>query len=822
MKSFFNSLTFILITDGIIFLFCGLGILQSAAKVDLPLQLKSSGNSLIISQVFEKNSKLKPGDTLYTIDGQKFTSREEVEVYLDGVHNGQLVNVSYIHSGIKSEINLKPIKFYSAFYTLTVSFSSLLFFLIGIFVLIKSHDSEVPGIFHRVVISTAVIMTTTWGNYNFSPMGLGFFLRFLFSISYTLAPVSFLHFALIFPRKKKFDGKFLTLFYLIALALGLISFMYFLIAAENRKVAAIQSYLFLFELCRALIAVSIVAGIIIFVHSYLMANEEPEKKKLRWVLFGLIIGPLMFAFLWVIPQAFTSYGLVSEELVIILMLAVPITFAIAILKYHLLDIDLIIKRSIIYSVVVSGLLLIYISLIYTVTNLVKDISEYTIGSISAVLVALLFQPAKLKVQKIVDKKFFKVQYDFREALKIFLNGVKDSNTKEGLAEKIVEETNKLLPVIKIGFFLFDEKRSRISLASHKNFNLLEGRSVYLNQRQIKTDLSLPVALPEKIEGSVEIETADNHVFHRWGIALVLPMKSVSGNILGFLVLGEKKSGLKFSIEDVDLLLEVTLQAGLALERILAQEELIREQLLKAKLEELNKLKSFFISTVSHELKTPLTSIKMFSDVLQAKSNLKDAESEEYLEIISGECDRLGRLIENVLDLSKIERGVKEYHFAEIDIKALVCRALELMSYQFKIEKCDVEDNFTKDECSICGDSDAVMSAVINLLANGIKYSTEPKKINISLERCEGNVVVAFASNGPALSKDEIRFITEPYFRTEEVKRRNIPGSGIGLSLVNQIMEAHKGKLEIQSDASKGNIFILKFPMENKDETNFNN
>ena len=111
-----------------------------------------------------------------------------------------------------------------------------------------------------------------------------------------------------------------------------------------------------------------------------------------------------------------------------------------------------------------------------------------------------------------------------------------------------------------------------------------------------------------------------------------------------------------------------MEAGLTIERIQIQEELIREQLLKEKLQELNELKSFFISSVSHELKTPLTSIRMFSEFLHMNDNLAKEKKEEYLEIIEGECDRLGRLIENVLDLSKIERGVMEFHFKHIDIK----------------------------------------------------------------------------------------------------------------------------------------------------------
>ncbi len=815
MKKFINSLIIVFTLDGIIFLVCILGILHGAAKVDLPIKFQSSGSALIIKS--STINKVQVGDTVYTIDGQKFSSQDEIEVYLDGVRKGDSVNLIYLKSGIMHELSLAPISFYSDFYLITDSISCLLFFLIGIFVLIKKPKAEVSKIFHWVVITTAVIMTTTWGNYKFGSFGIGYLLRFIFSIAYTISPILFLHFTLIFPQRKKFNRIFLISLYSLAFALGVITYINFVPAAEYRTIQSIHNYLFTFTLCRVLIAASIIVGVIIFIHSYKTAQVESEKKKLRWVLFGLIIGPLLFALLWVVPQAIYSYGLIPEESIVILMLAVPVTFAIAILKYHILDIDLIVKRSIIYSIVISILLVCYVSIIFLITNYIKNISEYTVSSVSAIIIAILFQPLKLKVQSFVDKKFFRVQYNFRIALKNFINEIKYSHTKVDLAKKIIEEINKLVPVEKSGFFLFDSEKSRIYLAAHNNFELLESRSIYLNQKEIKTELDMPIALTDKVETGTEIETADNHVFRKWGITMIFPMKSLTKNILGFLVLGEKKSGFKFSIEDVDLFLEVTLQAGLALDRIITQEELFRQQLIKERLEELNKLKSFFISSVSHELKTPLTSIKMFTEMLQANTKFNNGSSKEYLEIISSECDRLGRLIENVLDLSKIERGVKEYHFSEINIKALLCRSLELMSYQFKMDRCQIEYHFCNSECSIIGDSDSVISAVLNLLSNAIKYSSAPKKIKISFEIIGDKVLIGFENNGTTLSDEEIKFITEPYFRTEEVKKQNIQGSGIGLALVNQIMEAHNGKLEIQSIPNKGCKFILIFPIEKKHE-----
>ncbi|MCK7528704.1 MAG: hypothetical protein MZV64_69675 [Ignavibacteriales bacterium] len=111
-----------------------------------------------------------------------------------------------------------------------------------------------------------------------------------------------------------------------------------------------------------------------------------------------------------------------------------------------------------------------------------------------------------------------------------------------------------------------------------------------------------------------------------------------------------------------------------------------ERIESERLDELNRLKSYFISSVSHDMKTPLTSIKMFAELLQTSSEIKSEKSKEYLEIIEGESSRLSRLIDNVLDFSKIERGVKKYHFENIKLNDIVLRTLKLMQYQFKLQK----------------------------------------------------------------------------------------------------------------------------------------
>ena len=815
-----KSFSLILGLDLIIILFSSLGIYRIYFKADLPLKFQSNDSYLVVKENNSVKLNLSPGDTLISIDNHKFYSKDEIEIYLDGNKPGSFVQIIYLKDGIKFSTSVRLVKFYTDFYLITACLTGLLLILIGTFILWKKQDDKAAGLFYFVDLATASIIMMTWGNYNVPPTIADYIVNLVFLFSYSLAPALFVHFTLNFPRKKNVRPDLISLLYISALIVSLSSAIYCFNALSSRTASAIQAYTEVYEYSRLYSVLGIISGLIIFVHSYITSNSLIERKKLRWILLGFILGPLMYAFLWVIPEGLTNYGLIPEEYVVMLMLLIPVTFAIAIQKHHLFDIDLIIERSLIYFLSIGILVLVYASIISILTHIIEHINEYISSGVAAVIIALLFYPAKDKIQKFINKRFFRIRYDFRIASKNFLEEIKNCSDIRSLAEKIVEQIKILIPVKKQAFFLFSQSNSRIYLEAGENFDILKGRSLFIDQLKLKSNLPRPVALKNKIEPGSPIEEADIEVFKRWGIALIFPVKSAIDEFLGFLVLGERKSGSRFTIEDLDLLIEVCLQAGLTIERIQIQEKLIREQLLKEKLRELNELKSFFISSVSHELKTPLTSIKMFAEFLHLNENLERDKKEEYLEIIEGECDRLSRLIENILNLSKIERGVMEFHFSDINIKSLLNHAITLISYQSKIEKCEIIINICEDECVVNGDVALVQSAIINLLSNGIKYSANPKKLYVSLNKNKNSININFENKGNCLSQDELLRITEPYYRSENVKKQKIPGSGIGLALVNQIMEIHKGKLVINNVPDQGCVFTLSFPTEKCNEKNF--
>jgi signal transduction histidine kinase len=511
---------------------------------------------------------------------------------------------------------------------------------------------------------------------------------------------------------------------------------------------------------------------------------------------------------------FTHRSLLPEEIILVLVSVIPITFGISVVKYHIMDIDHLINRSVVYALVIVVLLGIYLLIIGLLTNIAVTIDLKVSSIFTALIIALLFQPVRNRVQKFVDKKFFKVQYNFREAIINIFSEMNESNDLPSLYNKIIIGVDKLVQVEKIGYFTLNKLTNRLRLAAHKNFDLLVNRSVKFERENLKTDLSLPVALPNKVEPGVNIEQADVRVFLRWGINLVLAVKSSKKEILGFLVLGSKKSGAKFSIEDIDLLNTIISRAAVSIDRIKLQEELILKRIEAEKLDELSQLKTYFVSSVSHDMKTPLTSIKIFAELLQAGGESKSEKSKEYLEIIEGESSRLSRLIDNVLDYSKIERGIKQYQFERIGLNEIVSQTLKMMQYQFKLHNFSVETNLSNAEIIIYADKDAIEEAIINLFSNAIKYSKEKKIIRISTKTEEEYITLSVADEGMGMDKKHLENIFNPFFRIGLKEVQNTGGAGLGLSIIRHIMDAHKGKIEVQSEFGKGSCFILYFPIKN--------
>lgn len=226
---------------------------------------------------------------------------------------------------------------------------------------------------------------------------------------------------------------------------------------------------------------------------------------------------------------------------------------------------------------------------------------------------------------------------------------------------------------------------------------------------------------------------------------------------------------------------------------------------------LSRLKSDFVANVSHELKTPLALIRLFAETLEMGRVSRDGKAKEYYRIINKESQRLTQLINNILDFSRIEAGRKEYRFVTGDPSRVVEDVVE--SYRFPIEQQGFKLNVDLQPLpEIPLDPDALAQALINLVNNAIKYSGGEKEITIAARRNADKIEISVADRGIGIPRNEQKKIFEKFYRVESSLIHETKGSGLGLSLVRHIMDAHGGDVAVESAPGKGSTFTLVLPV----------
>jgi two-component system phosphate regulon sensor histidine kinase PhoR len=228
---------------------------------------------------------------------------------------------------------------------------------------------------------------------------------------------------------------------------------------------------------------------------------------------------------------------------------------------------------------------------------------------------------------------------------------------------------------------------------------------------------------------------------------------------------------------------------------------------------LNELKSEFISNVSHELKTPLSIISMFGEMLAEGRTKSPEQAHEYAEIIWRESVRLSRLIDNVLDFAKIERGMGVYEFAEADLGEVIDRAIELSGRRIAAAEMVLTADIEPDLPVLRLDANAFTLAVLNLIDNAIKYASGGKRIALGVRRDGTRILLTVRDWGPGIDPEEHARIFERFYRVRAIRLAPIRGSGIGLALVQHIARAHGGDAAVTSAPGQGSTFRIWLPAD---------
>jgi signal transduction histidine kinase len=231
-----------------------------------------------------------------------------------------------------------------------------------------------------------------------------------------------------------------------------------------------------------------------------------------------------------------------------------------------------------------------------------------------------------------------------------------------------------------------------------------------------------------------------------------------------------------------------------------------------RLQELDRLKDDFVSTVTHELRTPLTSIRAFSEILHDHPDIDPSERHRFLGLIIKESERLTRLINQVLDLAKLESGHAEWQTGEVDLKEIVADAVSSTSQLFRSRGVTLAASIAPDVPAVLADRDRVMQVMLNLLSNAVKFCSEGSgQVEVRLTQEGGNVRVDVQDNGVGISHEHQGVIFDKFRQVGDTLTNKPHGSGLGLHISRQIVEHFGGRMWVESAPGQGACFSFTLP-----------
>ena len=231
-----------------------------------------------------------------------------------------------------------------------------------------------------------------------------------------------------------------------------------------------------------------------------------------------------------------------------------------------------------------------------------------------------------------------------------------------------------------------------------------------------------------------------------------------------------------------------------------------------RLKKLERVRIDFVANVTHEIRTPLTAILGYLETIRDGAIENPDEARKFIGIIISHAQRLNRLVEDLLTVSKIELGEIKFHFADASLIDAVNNVLSLVETKARLKNIKIDNLVSEKLPLIKADKDRLAQIFVNVLDNAVKFTPENGKVRIAVEEANGYAVITISDTGIGVPKEEIERLGERFYRADRNRSRDLGGTGLGLSIVKHLIAAHGGKMEIDSKLGRGTKVSLFFPL----------
>lgn len=492
---------------------------------------------------------------------------------------------------------------------------------------------------------------------------------------------------------------------------------------------------------------------------------------------------------------------------------------IAILKYHLLDIYLVIRKGLAYVIMSTIVAVPYVGIIILFNNLVgsNTISTWGYPAILVVL-ALLLQPLWQIVQRVVDKWFYRERYDFLKQLEYFSQEAHDISDLKRLGSSLVGLVRQALQTSSVHLLLRSEYGdfSVVSSAGADTPELtLKDHSPLLRWLQSNKGIIRQQDL-DIVPQLQSLSTKERNDLNDVGAELFVPLKTNKDELVGMLILGEKLSQQFYSDEDKRLISTVAKRVAIELEnaRLYTLETMMRQEL-----EMQDAQKTEFLHSIAHELKTPLTAIISSSELMSTDGEAATPSIKERLVAnINRSAWLMDRRVGELLDLAKIQIGNLKLQLQPLEISVVIDEVVSQLSSLFKNKGQSLTVEIQDSLPQVKADKERVQQVLLNLLSNANKFSPTGGAVMLRTREADSSILVEVADSATAVSKEDRDKLFDAYYRGgSEDERQRVPGLGLGLAISRRIVELHQGNIWVESEPGKGNTFIFSLPIWNEEQ-----
>lgn len=533
-------------------------------------------------------------------------------------------------------------------------------------------------------------------------------------------------------------------------------------------------------------------------------DAEREREQAKWVLWGIAMGGAPFVFLYGLPTALTGEPVIPIEVARLFSIVIPLAFSLAVIRHKFLDVDIIIRRSLIYVLLASMMVGIYALIGIFVGHRVEATwprSGPFVPIVATLVAVLLFTPTRRGIALLIDRVFFKIRYTYAQALNAFMKELRGATDQQMVAERLLD------------FLEFHLGARRIAVAlQHENRVFTAGPWPEGQPASLRLHGDEPVVAWPGSTARPEIEAGDfPRALHLNGFVVAQEIRA-EGLRIGVVALGEKRTGRSYVAEDLDLLAAVARETSIRVQRMNLEQDFVDEVVARHRSEEMSRFRTQFFAQFAHDLRSPLTSINWGARNLLdgVVGEVSDAQR-SYLEGIESSARQLVRLVNNLLEVTRLESGLPEVEFGPVDLTELVAESVSKLRATAQTASVELVVD-APESGMVSGNHEKLLEIVDNLIENAIRYSPPHSRVDVRIERDRGLRLVV-EDRGPGVDPAEIDAIFEPYRQGTPSPHSSQHGFGLGLFVVRSWTEKMGGTVSVENRSDGGARFTVHFPEE---------